>query len=531
MLRILIKKQMMEIYRSYFYNPKTGEGRSRGTTIAFIALFILLVGGLLGGIFTWLSNMLCKPFVMAEADWLYFAFMALLAIFLGAFGSIFNTYSSLYLAKDNDLLLSMPIPVRTVMAARLWTVYLMGLIYSSVVIVPAVIVYCVTAGITAKILVGSVFSVFIVSVLVLLLSCVLGYIVAVISRKLRHKNIITVLVSIVFIGAYYLVCMKSRVIITELTQNAAFYGAKVKASAYPLYLLGRCGEGNPIAILIVTAVVTALAVIVYLCMSKSFIRTATTASVITKSGDSKLKTEMKSVNRALLGKELKRFISSSNYMLNCGLGILLLPAVGVFMLLKGKWITGILMSIFGDAGFVLVLFATGICMISCMNNMTAASVSLEGRSVWLLQALPVKTHQVLMAKASVQIILSGGVAFVCAVCVAAVVKPGIYGGIMLVLLAVICTVASAFFGLVLNLKNPNLAWTSETVPVKQSLAIVGAIFAGWIYAVIISAGFYFLREYMSAAVYMMLFAALTAGLCAVMYCWLKTEGSRIFESL
>ena len=37
----------------------------------------------------------------------------MLAIVLGAFGSVFNTYSSLYLAKDNDLLLSMPIPVRT----------------------------------------------------------------------------------------------------------------------------------------------------------------------------------------------------------------------------------------------------------------------------------------------------------------------------------------------------------------------------------------------------------------------------------
>ena len=36
------------------------------------------------------------------------ALMGLLAVFLGAFGSVFNTYSGLYLAKDNDLLLSMP---------------------------------------------------------------------------------------------------------------------------------------------------------------------------------------------------------------------------------------------------------------------------------------------------------------------------------------------------------------------------------------------------------------------------------------
>ena len=56
--------------------------------------------------------------------------MGLLAVLLGAFGSVFNTYSSLYLSKDNDLLLSMPIPVRSIMASRLLGVYLMGLMYS-----------------------------------------------------------------------------------------------------------------------------------------------------------------------------------------------------------------------------------------------------------------------------------------------------------------------------------------------------------------------------------------------------------------
>ena len=62
-------------------------------------------------------------------DWLYFTLMGLMAIFLGAFGSVFNTYSSLYIAKDNDFLLSMPIPVKIIMGSRLMSVYLIGLMY------------------------------------------------------------------------------------------------------------------------------------------------------------------------------------------------------------------------------------------------------------------------------------------------------------------------------------------------------------------------------------------------------------------
>ncbi|MDO4351597.1 MAG: hypothetical protein Q4D00_00505, partial [Clostridia bacterium] len=268
MLKTLIKKQMMEIFRGYFYDTKTGRNRARGATIAFIIVFILLVGGLLGGIFTWLSNLLCGPFAAIDAGWLYFVFMGLTATFLGAFGSIFNTYASLYLAKDNDMLLSLPIPVHTIMAGRLCTVYLMGLIYSCVVTVPASIVYCATAGVTAKSVIGAVFTVFIVSVIVLMLSCVLGYLVAVIGRRLKSRSIVTVLISILFIGAYYLLCIKSRTIITELTQNAAFYEEKVRTSAYPLYMMGKASEGNPAAILVVIAVTAALAAVIYICMSK-----------------------------------------------------------------------------------------------------------------------------------------------------------------------------------------------------------------------------------------------------------------------
>ena len=531
MLKILIKKQMMEIFRGYFYDTKTGKVRARGTTVAFIILFILLVGGLLGGIFTWLSNLLCGPFVAIDAGWLYFVFMGLTATFLGAFGSIFNTYASLYIAKDNDMLLSLPIPVHTIMAGRLCTVYLMGLIYSCVVTVPASIVYCATAGVTAKSVIGAIFTVFIVSVIVLMLSCVLGYLVATISRRLRSKSIITVLISILFIGAYYLLCIKSRTIITELTQNAAFYEEKVRTSAYPLYMLGKASEGNPAAILVVIAVTAALAAVIYICMSKSFIKTATASAVLAGPKNKRIKTASKSEGRALLTKEFRKFASSANYMLNCGLGILMLPLAGAVILIKGGWIMELLTSVYDETGFMMILFAAGVCMLSSMNDMAAASVSLEGRSIWIMQMLPVDTHRMLMAKAAVQILLSGAASLICCLCIIAVVKPGIYEAVIFILLVLVYVTASSFFGLVLNLKRPNLTWTSETAPVKQSMAVTVALFGGWLYTVISAVCFYLLREYISASAYMTILCAVTAGLCIAMYCWLKSRGTKIFESL
>lgn len=88
---------------------------------------------------------------------------------------MFNTYSSLYLAKDNDLLLSLPIPVRTIMAARLLGVYLMGLMYSAIVIIPAVIVYWITVSVRPAEIFGGVLLTFLISVFVFVLSCLLGW--------------------------------------------------------------------------------------------------------------------------------------------------------------------------------------------------------------------------------------------------------------------------------------------------------------------------------------------------------------------
>ena len=53
---------------------------------------------------------------------------------LVAFGSVFNTDAGLYLLKDNNLLLAMPIPVAALVGSHLIGVYLMGLLYSVVAI-------------------------------------------------------------------------------------------------------------------------------------------------------------------------------------------------------------------------------------------------------------------------------------------------------------------------------------------------------------------------------------------------------------
>ena len=306
MLSALLKKQLQEIFRSYFYNAKQGKARSRASTVGYFAFFAVLMVGVLGGMFTYLAHSLCAPFAAAGMEWLYFTIMAMVAIVLGAFGSVFNTYSSLYLAKDNDLLLSMPIPVRTILLSRLLSVYLMGLLYSGVVLLPAMIVYWVTVSAAPAALAGGLLLFVLVTIFVLTLSCALGWVVARISLKLKHRSITVVLTSLLFLGAYYFVYFKAQSFLSELVTNAAYYGAQIRGKAYPLYLIGRAGAGDGPAMAVVTAVVLVLFVLLFWLLSRSFLRIATASGSTVRRVYREKTAVQRGAGTALLARELRQ---------------------------------------------------------------------------------------------------------------------------------------------------------------------------------------------------------------------------------
>ena len=531
MLKLLVKKQLFEIFRSYFYDAKNNKARTRGATIGYIVMFVLLMAGLLGGMFGVLSNTMCAALAELNMDWLYFVIMGMMAVFLGAFGSVFNTYSGLYLAKDNDLLLSMPIPVRVIMTSRLLSVYLMGLMYSGIVILPAIIVYWFTVPITAGRILGGVVLLMDISLFVLTLSCALGWVVAKISLKLKRKSFITVIVSLVFFGLYYFVCFRSQAMITDLLLNAEDVGNKIRG-IYPLYLFGRVGCGDGVAMLAVSAVVIALLALVWYLIARSFLKIATASGNTAKAVYHEKDVKQASVETALLRKELGRFTASPLYMLNCGLGTVFLLVLAVLALIKGREVFLMMNALFaGGEDFVTVLAALCLCLLAGSNDISTPSVSLEGKSLWIAQSLPVAPWQALRAKLRLHLLVTEVPLVVCAVCVAAVSGAALPEIVMMLVTPMVYVVLSAAFGLFMGLKRPNLNWTSEVAPIKQGLAVFLSMFGGWVLTVALGFLYYALMARMGAVAFLLAVTALFAVLALVLVRWLKTSGAKIYQHL
>ena len=532
MLKVLLKKQLAEVFKSYFYDAKKNRMRSKWAIAGWIVFFVVIMVGVLGGMFTFLALSMCGELIQVGVGWLYFVLMCGIAILLGAFGSVFNTYAGLYLAKDNNLLLSLPIPVRTIMAARLMNVYLMGTMYAATVLLPTLIVYWAVAGLTAGCVLCGILLFLIVTVIVLLLSCLLGWVVAKISLRLKNKSFITVLVSLVFIAAYYFFYFKANDLLRNLILNAELYGERIKGAAYGLYQFGRIGEGSWPATAVFTAVTAILFALVWTLMQRSFLRIATSSGNTEKLRYTEKPVREKSLFGALLAKEFARFTSSANYMLNTGLGVLLIPASGVLLLFKGREICEAVGEVFASRpDTAVVMLCTMLLMLSAMNDMAAPSVSLEGKSIWIPQSLPVRPALVLRAKTTVQLILSGIPMLFAVACAAVIVSTSPAVRLLLCALPVIYAAFNALFCTFIGVKMPLLNWTDETAPIKQSGAVVIAIFGAWGVGIAF-AGLYLLIGYqIGAAFYLLGWTVLFAVGALLLLRWLNTRGAAAFEAL
>ncbi len=533
MLKILVKKQFTELFRGFFYDQKKNTARTGISMVLWILLFVLLTVVMLGGIFTGLALSLCDILIAVEMDWLYFLMFSLISVLLGVFGSVFNTHTVLYLAKDNDLLLAMPIPEHTIIVSRLLSVYLMGLMYSVLVYLPGMIVYWVKMPFDPKIIIGGVLMLLVISVLVLVLSCALGWVVARISLKIKNKSLITVAVSLLFIGGYYFVYFKAQALIRDLAENAVMYGEKIKGAAYGLYIFGGIGAGAiKNALLFFAAALVVLAGVWFL-LSRSFYKIATSTGKVSSVQYREKTAKKRSPNAALVRREFARFLSSPNYMLNCALGTLLMPAVGILLLVKGRDLLGILSVLLAERGDCIpVLFCAAVCMVCSMNDISAPSVSLEGKNLWLVKSLPVTSWQALRAKLAPHLLITLPPLAVCLGCGVA----ALYGEDVLTVALAVCTafvycVLSALFGLMIGVKKPILSWTTEVIPIKQSIGVTVALLSGWGYALLVGGGYMLFGYRIGAAPFLGAVLALSAALCVVLWQWLKTRGTALFEAL
>lgn len=532
MLKALLKKQLLAI-AAVFTQGKNGKRRSKVTAIAFAALIVYAVVAI-GVLFWEMSKMMCQPLVEAGLGWVYFSVMSLMATGFGVIGSCFMAKSKLYEAKDNDLLLSMPIPARAILFVRMLGLYVMTLLIEALVFIPALAQYYTVAGVQVASLVSGVVLLLVLPLGSTAICCLIGFVLAWMTAKVPFKNLFTVLGFIVFMVVYFILYSKVNEYIGYVLANGEAVGTTMKTTLYPFSQIGYAAEGNLLSLLITVGIWGGIFALGYLVISLTYFRIITM-----KRGERHAKykeREYKSFGAlfALFKKEFLRLIKDPMYLLNASMGTFLMVIIGVMCWIKGD-LFGLssesLGALLGDPSAMLMIVALTVAFMTSSNTIAACSVSLEGENITLVQALPVDEWSVLRAKLYLHFMMTAIPALICGLTIALVLGLLWWEVCLVLATALISSLLFSAFDLTVNLKLPNLQWTNEIAAIKQSASIVVSMFGGWGITLLPLGGYFLFGKYMPAWGYVVLclgiFVALTVGLSW----WLYKKGTKVFKTL
>ncbi len=527
MIKALLKKQVLETASFFFFSPKDHKKRSPLVIFGFSALMVYALGAS-AVMFYQLAKALCAPLVAGGLAWVYFAFLGLTAFGIGTIGSVFFVKAKLFEAKDNDLLLSMPVPAWAVIFTRMLSLYAFAFIFTALAWIPAVVEYFIVTGVQPLALVFSFVVTLVLPLGELAVCCLLGWLIALVTAKMRAKNTLTVAFFAVFMVAYFIIVGKINEYLTFIIANGEAVGNTLK-KVYPFYLLGKSATGDGLSTLWFSLIFIAVFALIYWLLSKTFLTIA-----IGKSGERGAKGKIKFTKSrtpftALFVRECKRLFSNPMIYLNCAIGSLFLLVLPVLALFNLDFLDTLMVFITGD-DLPLVLCVV-VCGVSAMNCITASSVSLEGESLWVVRSMPVRASMVLLAKLALHFLITAIPAVLCAIVLGITLGVNIGWIVLAIGSALIFTALCAELGLVFNLKLPNLHWTSEVSAVKQGTSPLFSMLANIGITALTVICYIAFGKYMPAIGYLLLLLGVFIVACVGLGVWLKKRGTAVFESL
>ena len=530
-VKALVRVKLQSIWDSMTRRSRNGKKRNLGRNILYGILFVYLAAVLLF-YFGFFFYAICVPYVSMGLGWLYFGFAALLALILSFLGSVFTTQSHIYRAKDNDLLLSMPIKPQYILASRLMSILAINYCYSLVVFLPAGVAYCLNYTPSA---VGVIFYILASLALPLLsqaIACFAAWVFELISSRMKRKNLITMVLSLGFLFLYFIFISKIDQYLVKLLENGEAIAGAVKKAFPPAYFYGVAVTKHSITAFLASIAISFIPfAAVYYILSKNFISVVSSHRGAEKRVYVEKKLSAASPSMALLGKELRHFTSNAAYMLNSAMGGVFAIALSVFLIIKSDTLD-MIMSFGVPAEMISIALAGAISLCVSMNFISAPSISLEARTIWILQTMPVKTKDILMSKVNLHFAVTAPFALISSLICAIVMKPDPASLFALFAMPLLVTLFCGLLGVVLNLQFPKFNWTNEVYAIKQGISSLFAMLASLI-LIVGPAALYItkLTDVFSVQTFAMLYMLFLAAVCAGLYAYLCTGGSRRFSEL
>lgn len=491
-------------------------------------LAIMLLVGVVACSYSYFYFSMLAPSYMAMGmiDMLLGTMMAICS-FLILFTSVYKVVGLVIGCKDYDMLASLPIKNQDIMISKWATLYLGNLLFLLVILVPGVIVYQSYVHVDVMFYILLALLIMVLPLLPLTIGCLVGIVIRFLASRFKYSNILTVVLSCgaIILYMYFIFQLQSK---TELVSIGTTVATMLN-NMYPLttiFVDALCNL-DIVALVLFTIINVASFGIFTALLSKYYVRINNALLERKAKGNYVLtKAKRSGVLMTLFKKEMKRYFSSSIYVLNTAMGVLLQTVAIVYLAFQGEATIRevIPMDISGLLVQVLPIF---VCLLAGMCTTTACCISMEGKQLWIIKTLPISTMQIFLAKMLVNVVITLPLSIMNTLIISFVFHLPIVQVFLALLIIIVYVLCSSMSGLIINLFFPVFNWQSEARVVKQSISVMLQMVFGIALAIVpgvmlLVYGLPFVLEG-----YLIFLVILTS----VEYLFLKNQGSKIFYQL
>ena len=446
-------------------------------------LILVLAGALIFYYAHKFANTSMKGFMAINSGYIllpeFFAISSLLLIFTN-----YKKINDLFFKNtDYDLLESMPIKRHYIILSKMVELYISALLVTLAFMIPSYVVYIKYMDVDILFNVLYFLTLIFIPCIPVVIATIIGYLISYISTFFKRKDLVQLITGILVFVAAYKVGKNSMHVSPEEMSNVGKMILHFFNNYYPITIFYKnIVIDNDILSLISYLLINIISfALITFVITKTYTYINSKLHQVSSNKNKKIKTSKKSSPTiALLKKDFKKLFSSSNYLLNTCVGVIVLTLC-VFGLITSKN-TGIISTVdfTGETG--QIIFAYTMMMFLGYIYPTSISLSLEGKNFYILRVLPISFNGIVREKYLLHLIFALPATVITILTIIWKLNMAVSFAIPMFLLYLVVTLFHTNFHVLLDMLFLKISWENEIKIIKRSLqsllSLVSAIFLG-----------------------------------------------------
>ena len=371
---------------------------------------------------------------------------------------LFTLNALLFEGNDYEMLQSLPVSLRDIIASKLLIVYTFAFCFTCGMMLPGMVVHVLITHAYLQFVFGIVSLVF-VPVIPIGIAIIFGVGILYIASFAKHTMVLKILLSVLLfigllIGSYFL-------------QSVGGLSTEIGLQMLQKYPLSLIFLKSNLLYACISIVVSVLIFYMLTWKYEVLHKLSTKRRVIYHDATFK----HHSAFHALYQKELKRFFGSYLAVINQGFGVIMLVIGSILLVFVPPTVLFSMLKVSQIPVNVVDYIPLVIAGMLAFTFPSVFSLSLEGKNLWIIQTAPVKMKDVIFSKISVTLSLHL-IGYVCAIIAVFLRFPiSVEQMIAVLLIPLAYSIFTAILGFSLDYRFANYSWDNEVVPIKQSLQV------------------------------------------------------------